>query len=231
MFSYNSFEVRGEKMKMLDKLKILARKAYGIRVTDKGNSKDFVVMFLLVAEGFIKIKQEFNESKIEEPDRIMNVLDKNFQKALDKKHFAVVKFAQVEQEILEEAKNFKDPRAEIAKLSLNIPGGFPSKTTEENSVPSIPQTEHKTREDNKQTSNPPNDNEEENKQLNVDVPNEYDIEDQKAKQPHLTSKYYNKYGSEKTFILDSNIKELTWNIVFQEVTSLLRVFMKIEKRT
>lgn len=142
----------------------------------------------------MKINQELIECKSESPDKTMKVLENNFHKALEKKQNAVLKFIQIEQELSEEAEKFKDPKAEIAKISTTVPiqEGFSAiNSTEAGSIITQDHFEQKKGEEEKQSIAPLSVVVEEVLPGN-DIPSELCEEEKGVKQPNITDKIINR---------------------------------------
>lgn len=94
-------------MKAIEKLKVIARKAYNIRASDKGNRINLIILKKLVDDIFNKLLREFTDVIFEQQDRIMHVLCKNIQKAIERKQQAIHKFLNIQSELSKEAESFK----------------------------------------------------------------------------------------------------------------------------
>lgn len=87
-------------MKILEKLKYIARKAYLIKITAKDNCIGLVNK--IVIDTFIKIKEECSSLFISPKEQMISVLSKNIRIALDQKATAALNSLNIKNAIAED---------------------------------------------------------------------------------------------------------------------------------
>ena len=104
------------KSKLLERLKDVSRKAFTIRLSNGINCKKFLKV---VNEIFSRLKTECHEIRSGQVERIINVLSKNIESALDEKSKALTRFLELKG-VLDEDHSMKIIKCEFEDLLNKI---------------------------------------------------------------------------------------------------------------